>query len=62
MAGSPKRQGPPISFLPVSCNTKKRHEEKAPSEKKLKKKRSPLQLGHQERVTWGMLSRVDLGD
>lgn len=61
MSGSPKRQGPPISFLPVSCNTEKRHEETAPLEKNLKK-RSPLHLGHQERVTWGMLSGVDLRD
>lgn len=39
MSGSPKRQGPPISFLPVSCNTEKRHKETAPLEKKLKKKK-----------------------
>lgn len=36
MSGSPKRQGPPISFLPVSCNTEKRPEETAPLEKKNK--------------------------
>lgn len=34
MSGSPKRQGPPIFFLLVSCNTEKRHEERALLEKK----------------------------
>lgn len=38
MSGSPKRQGPPISFLPMSCNTEKRPKETAPLEKKKTKK------------------------
>lgn len=38
MSRSPKRQGPPISFLPVPCNTEKYPEETAPLEKKKKKK------------------------
>lgn len=41
MSRSPKRQGPPISFLPVSCNTEKRHEETAP----LGKKKKPFAAG-----------------